>query len=161
MPVYLEIPEIRGSVTTEGYKDFIQLEAVESGGVSNYVDMTVGETLSRFSSRPDFEHLSFIKVMDDSSPYLSSAVTDAEVFSHVTLHYVSLGAPPHFTYSTTTLSNVAPCYYKDVSFEGAKPRELIVFAYSKIERSFMPRDRDNEILAKYVAGYDLEAGSKL
>jgi len=157
MEIYMKIPNVPGHVTTQGYKDWIKVYDVEFGGVKNGARMTVGKMCDRVSNYPRFSQISLLKPMDKSSTKLFTAAHSAEVFPSLELNYVTTGKDPS-AYSKIKLSDVIISHYSEYMGEEGYPEELLMISYSKIERTYIPREANNQPGSPMTVGYDLEQG---
>jgi hypothetical protein len=61
MAIYLNIPTASGNVTTDGFKNWIEVSDIEFSGVSAPVKMHIGNSIDRNSSRATFGEVTIIK----------------------------------------------------------------------------------------------------
>ncbi len=161
MSIYMKLPDVKGSVQTKHYTGWIEIEDLDFSGLTNPLDMTVGNRMNRSGTRPSFGQIALLKCLDDSSIHLFDAVHSNKVYPSIEFHYVTTGDEP-FTYAKTTLSNGAITHYSEVFNKSVgQPRESIHIAYTQIERSFTPRDAQNRASSPMIAGYNLETATKL
>ncbi len=162
MAIYLKIPGTNGNVTTEGFKNWIEVADVEFNGVTAPVKMQIGNTIDHNSSRPKFGEVTIIKHQDQSSNVLFDAVHSGKSFDQVEFNYVSTGSESA-VYSKLILSNVMVTHYADRHHHEAQgtPQELVRFAYTKMQRTVVPRDAANKLGSPNSTGYDLEKATKL
>ena len=161
MAIYLKAPNASGSVTSQSHKDWITIDAIEFGGVNTPVSMVVGNAMDRYSSQPRFSHVSIIKPADKSSNALFEAAHSGQVFEQLEFNYVSSGSNP-ITYGKLILKDAVVAHYADQhSAHADMPRELIRFAYTQMQRTFIPRDKSNKLGSPNTTGYDIEKASAL
>ena len=161
MSIYLKIPDITGDVQAKDYKDWIQIHSVDFAGINNPAQMLIGRRMDRMLDQPQFAEATLLKSLDKSSSGLFAAGTTAKVFSEIEIHYLASGNPP-FTYAKLKLINATLTHYSEIHDNGSSyPEEVIRFAYTRIERTYIPRDAKNTTQTPLIAGYDLATASKL
>lgn len=159
MSIYLQLPNVKGNVKTQGYEGWIELEDIELASITTPAIMDVGAKLDPFGHKPRFGQVLLVKRMDPSSNIFFEAAHNRKVFDKVNVVYVSSGRPLT-TYAKTELSNVIVTHYSE-SHSGEWPMDVITLAYSKIERSYIPHDDNNKPGTQHVTGYDIERATRL
>ncbi len=160
MSIYCRINEIKGNVTAKGYEGNIDLIDVDFGGIKTSAKMKVGQKMDRMMSSPNFHQVTIIKRLDKSSISFFEHAHSGKVIPQVDILYVTTG-DPNFTYSKTTLKEVLISAYNDWHDGENHPTELIRLAYTKIERTFTPRDQNNRPTSPLTTGYDLENAQQI
>jgi type VI secretion system Hcp family effector len=162
MAIYLKIPDVSGSVTTQGYTGWTEVDDLEFAGVDAPAKMQVGQATDRNSNRPTFGQITILKQQDKTSMALFEAVHSGENFNELEFNYVSSGSSPT-TYGKLILKDAMVTHYSDRHNGEAKgmPRELVRFAYNQIQRTFTPRNSDNKLGSPLSTGYDIEKAAKL
>jgi type VI secretion system secreted protein Hcp len=162
MAIYLKIPSTSGNVTTEGFKNWIEVSDIEFSGVSAPVNMQIGNSINRNSSRPKFGEVTIIKNQDQSSNVLFDAVHSGQSFDQVEFNYTSTGSQS-VVYGKLILTNAMVTHYSDSHHGDAQgtPQEIVRFAYTKMQRTVVPRDATNKPGSPNSAGYDLEKATKI
>jgi type VI secretion system secreted protein Hcp len=129
--IVLEIPDVVGESTLEGFSQKIELFSY-SWGVSNPVQPSPSNT-GRTTGRPNFAELVVSKKMDSTSPILSDDCASAKNLGTVKLYLVRQdeAAGENLTYMTYELSNTLISSVM-VSGGGDIPTESISFNYSAI-----------------------------
>ena len=67
--IYLKLGNIKGSVTTKGHEEWINVQSFQFG-VGRGISTPVGNSKNREASSPSISEVTFTKEMDQSSPYL-------------------------------------------------------------------------------------------
>ena len=67
MPIYMQIGNIAGSVTADGYKNWIELESVDFG-VQRPITTKPGNVTDRESSKPNINEIKVTKTLDQTTP---------------------------------------------------------------------------------------------
>lgn len=160
MGIYLKVPGVNGLVHTQNYQGWIQLNSCQFGGVSNPTQMTVGKDGDRYITYPFFEQIVLHKNMDISSISLFEAVSTGKVFPQIEIVYVTTGNPV-MVYAKTILHHATFTHYQESNGNGGLPEEILSVAYTKIERTYIPRDEHNAIQSPATTGYDLPKGQKM
>jgi type VI protein secretion system component Hcp len=162
MAIYLKVPSVTGGVTTQGFKGWIEVDDLDGPSVSSHVKMKTGSAVNRYSSTPQFEHITFIKVQDGSSNDFFAATHNGTVFSTVEFNYVSTGTAP-VVYSKLVLYNAMITSYSErhSGSSTGQPQELITLAFTKMEKTFIPRDGANQSGSPSTTGYDIENAKRL
>ena len=162
MAIYLNIPSTSGNVTTDGFKNWIEVSDIEFSGVSAPVKMHIGNSIDRNSSRPTFGEVTIIKNHDQSSNVLFDAAHSGRSFDQIEFNYASTGSES-VVYSKLILSNAMVTHYADRHNHEAQgtPQEIVRFAYTKMQRTLTPRDASNKLGSPNSTGYDLEKATKI
>ena len=156
MAIFLKIDGVKGNVSVSEFKDWININELEFGGVSNSSSIVVGQAIDRNSSRPNFGKISFTKHMDASTTTFFEAAHSGEVFKKMEFDYVSAGKSPK-VYGTIILSDAMVSYFADKHTDSLnRPLEIIRVTYNKIERTVTPHDEKNTPLPSMRTGYDIE-----
>jgi type VI secretion system secreted protein Hcp len=161
MSIYMKADGITGNVTDSQYKDMIRVNDFHFGGVSNHAKTVVGRDESRINSRPSFGAIWISKPSDTSSINLFQAVHNGESIKFVEFYFVSSGNP-NFTYEKIKLSNVIFSHFSlEHDSESQAPIEFMSLDYTDIERTYIPRDKENNIGNPRTSGYSLIKASSL
>lgn len=161
MSIYVKFDGITGSVTTEGYQGWTEVDQLEFNGINVSTSNVVGKAPDRINSRPSFGEYTIVKPMDISSPYLVGCIHSGKVIPKVEIDCVTTGNPP-FTYLKTTLTSVLLNHYsRRHSSAGGKPIEYISMTYTGIEETLSPRDASNKIGTPITTGYNLTTAQKM
>lgn len=152
MAIYVEIGKIKGNVSADGHKDWIEVNHMKFG-VGRAIPMMVGSQTNREATNPSFSELSFTKEMDDSSPYLfrESCVGEAKT---IKIHVVKTGANKLETVVEYTLEAALISSYGIVS-EGGQPRETFTVSFTKIEMKYVVWDEKHTKSSQIPISYDL------
>lgn len=161
MSIYMRIPGIKGNVEAKKYAGWIDIDDLEFGGVHNKTSMITGTEMNCFGTVPCFSQVTLLKPMDSSSPYLFQASCPISIFPEVEFHYVYTDAELT-AYAKTLLSEVAITHYGERFRSGTgSPWECISLSYTKIERTYIPRNTQNKTTTPITAGYNIETAQRL
>lgn len=156
MAIYLKADDIKGSVSTNGYKNWIHINELEFAGIANPTRIKVGQAMDRNLSQPNFGQVIFMKPMDSSTVAFFEAAHSGKVFKQMEFDYVSAGDQPK-VYGKVVLSNAVVTHYSDKHSDSLqRPMELIRVSYSKIEKTVIAQDVNNKPMSPMTTGYDLE-----
>jgi type VI secretion system secreted protein Hcp len=158
MAIYVEIDKIKGNVTAEGHKDWIEATSFQFG-VGRAIASVVGKGKDREASAPSISEITLTKEMDSSSPFLFQEAT-VGLAKKVTIHFAKTGASKIETYLEYVLENCMISGYS-VSSGGDRPTESLSLNFTKITSNYMVFDESGKQTSKFPAGYDLELGKKV
>ena len=161
MAIYMKISGVTGSVTTKGYEGAIEVSELDFAGVKVPMQMMVGKAVNRALSEPHFGQVSIIKNLDKSSNAFFEAAHNGQAFASLEFDYVSTGATP-VQYSKIMLTNAMVSHYSEQNVGSATemPKEVIRFCYTKISRTFVPRDSTGQAGSPLTTGYDIEQATQ-
>ena len=152
MAIYMKYGSIKGAVTTEGFKDWIELNSFQ-WGTGRGIASAAHSSTSRERSEPSLSEITVTKLMDVSSPKLFTESVAGELNNKVTI-----------TFTTTTKNTVEPFLKYElentgisgysVSSGGDMPSESISLNYTKIKKTFIGMDPATKGSPETV-GYDL------
>lgn len=158
MAIYMQMDKIKGNVTADGHKEWIELDSFQFG-VGRAIATSVGKGKDREASAPSISEISVTKSMDESSPFLFQEAT-VGLAKKVTIHFVTTGASKVETYLEYILENCMVSGYS-VSSGGDRPSESVSLSFTKITLNYMVFDESGKQSSKFPAGYDLELGKKV
>ena len=160
MAIYMQLKlgkEIKGDVTAEGYKDWIELDSM-SFGCSRDVSMEVGAMKNREFGMPYIQSIAASKQLDASSPMLvQKALASAEAGTAV-IALVRTGDGPPDKIGEFKLEGVIISDYSFAGSMGGRPTESMSISFNKIEVNFEGADKDNKNGTNIKVAYDLVAG---
>ena len=134
MAIYVEIGKIKGNVSADGHKDWIEVNSM-SFGVGRAIPMMVGSQTNREATHPSFSEISFSKEMDDSSPYIfrESVVGEGK---QIKVHVVKTGANKLESVVEYTLEAALVSSYS-ITSTGGQPSETFTISFTKIEMKYV------------------------
>lgn len=152
MAVFMKFGDIKGRVTTDGFKDWIELTSF-SLGVSREVSSGAGGA-QREGSHPSISDVSITKPFDDSSPKLYQDAIAGSFDSKVELKFTTTTKNKIDTYLSYELSQCGVSHYS-VSSGGDNPSEAMTLSFTKILVSPTPLDDKGSPKAGPKITYDL------
>ncbi len=157
MPIYMKFtsPDVKGNVTTEGFKDQIEVTSL-TWGTGRAVSTTLGKGGNRESSTPSVSEVTVTKELDNASGGLLKEAFSSHSKAGVTLSFVRTDESGAKTYLTATLTDVAVTSF-NLSSGGDRPHESLSFNFIKIEWKFIPVLADGTDGSAYPVTYDLTA----
>lgn len=143
MPIYMKYGDIAGDVTTDGYKDWIELSSAQFG-VSR--QMTSGARgAQRESSAPNISEIVITKVQDKSSAQLFKELLAARHGNKVEIKFSTTSKDKTKSCLTLELSDCAISSYTLSGHGGDHhdhPQESLSLNFTKI--LFIPTPLDNK-----------------
>lgn len=152
MAIYVQIEGIKGNVSAEGHKDWIECDSFQFG-VGRSIPMYVGKQTEREASQPSLSEISLTKPMDDSSPYLFQESVKGAA-KKVVVHVVKTGTAQLDTIVEYTLESCLVSSYS-VSTSGDRPHESFSLAYTKVEMKYILWDEAHKKSSQVPVSYDL------
>jgi type VI secretion system Hcp family effector len=153
MAQYMSIDSIKGNVTTQGYKDTIQIKSMQHVS-ERAVAHRVG-TSTREIGIPHLEHIQLSKDEDDSSALLWQYFYSGKVIPKVEITRCALNNGKAEWQSKITLDNVmvSSMHHQSHDEGGA---ELLTLSFSKIERSYRSQSNSGQWQAPKHTSFDIE-----
>ena len=157
--VYLRYGEIKGDVTDEVYKDWIELNAIGTE-MERSVEMTDLGSTQRGYANANFSKIIGQKDFTTSSPLLFLATANGSIQPTAEIHCVQRdGDGRSRPYFKIILRNALIDRFEQSASEDAIPSETISMAYTQIElRSTEFNDKTGTPLKDVTASYDLRTG---
>lgn len=156
MAIYLKYGSIKGSVTTEGFKDWIELNSFQ-WGVGRSVGTAARGSLSREHSEPALSEITVTKVTDVASPKLMLDAVAGKLDNKVEIKFTTTAKGKVETYLTFKLENTGISHYSMASSGGSggdMPVEHLSLNFTKITKTFIGMDPGISGSPETV-GYDL------
>ena len=154
MPIYMKFGSIDGDVTTEGYKNWIELGSFQFG-VSRAVSSGAGGN-TRESSAPNISEIVVSKQFDKSSAKLYQDSVAGTFDTKVEIKMNTTTKNKTETFLTYELSNCGVSSYS-LSSGGDAPMESLSLNFIKIMVTPTPLDTSGQIKKGDVVSYDLLA----
>jgi type VI secretion system secreted protein Hcp len=152
MAIYMKFGSIKGRVSTEGFKEWIELHSFQMG-VGRGVSTGAGGA-QREGSHPSISEVTVSKVFDDASPHLYQDSLAGTFDSKVELKFTTTTKNKIDTYLTYELSQCGVSGYS-LSSTGDNPIESISLNFTKILVSPTPLDDKGTPKAGPKVTYDL------
>lgn len=153
MAVYMKVPYAIGSVTADGYKDWINLDSIEVG-VTRSIAMEHANLSDRGSGVPKFTEFSVLKETEDASPGIFGELVNGSAGHKIEVVVVDASDKPREIVRYTFSDAMATSY--EITGMGNTAYEKLSFAYSEIEMKFTPRQASNTGSSPKRVHYDLK-----
>ena len=158
MAIYMKVPGVDGAVTASGYEKWIPLDSMQFG-VGRHIDMTVGDTTNRESSRPSFSEITVSKLSDDSSAGLFNESILNSGAKKIEIALCRTNNDKIEEYMKYTLTDALISSFS-MSSGGDLPSESISISYVHLEVSYTTRDAKGGVSGPVRVAYDLSTGTK-
>lgn len=152
MPIYMKFGSIDGDVTTEGYKNWIELGSFQYG-VSRAVSSGAGGN-TRESSAPNISEIVISKQFDKSSAKLYQDSVGGTFDTKVEIKMNTTTKNKTETFLTYELTDCGVSSYS-LSSGGDAPMESLSLNFIKILVTPTPLDKSGQIKKGDVVSYDL------
>jgi type VI secretion system secreted protein Hcp len=152
--IYMKFGDVNGDVTTEGYKNWIELNSFQFG-VSRGVSSGAGGA-TRESSAPSISEIVVSKYLDSSSPKLYQDSLAGAFDTKVQIKMTSTTKTKVETFLAYELTDCGVSSYSQSS-GGDAPVESLSLNFVKIVLTPTPLDKSGQIKKGDVVGYDLLA----
>ncbi len=157
MAIYMKYGDIKGSVTTEGFKDWIELNSLQFG-IGRGIGSPTGSDKTREASAPSISEITVTKMMDESTGKLVTDAWAGEMNSKVEIKLTTTTKDKTEAYLTYELKNTGLSGYS-VSSGGDRPQESLSLNFTAINIKWMDRDSGGKAQPS-VIGYDLSQMKK-
>jgi type VI secretion system secreted protein Hcp len=152
--IYMEFKGIKGQVTEDKHKDWIELSSLQFG-VGRGVSSGAGGT-TRESSAPSISEITVTKVNDVASPKLYEDALAGNFDKDVTIEFTQTTKNQTDTYLKIELKDCGISGYS-ISSGGDAPSESLSLNFTKIVYTPTPLDKAGKVVKGDVVGYDLLA----
>lgn len=152
MALYMKYGKIKGAVTTDGFKDWIELSSFQWGTERN-VGTGARGSLSREHSEPRLREITVTKVGDVSTPKLFLDAVAGKLDSDVSIVFTTTTKNKTEKFLTYDLENTGVSHYS-LSSGGDMPIETLSLNFTKIMKTFSAMDPGISGTPETV-GYDL------
>lgn len=162
MAIYIMFDGISGDVTTQNYQKWCEVSDIDFTGIHHAINNIIGKAEDRITTRPHFGEIALIKESDSSSIHLFEHSYSGKVIPKVEIHFVSTGNPPT-AHTKYLLTNVIISHYSERHFNGsnAMPQEKIRLNYETIQKTYIPRNAQNQLGSPLISGFNLPKASAL
>ena len=138
MAIYMKYASIKGPVTTDGFKDWIELESFHWGAARHIGTAARGAT-SREHSEPTISEVTVTKRTDIASPKLFLDSVAGKLDSKVEIKFTTTTKGKVETFLTYKLENTGVSNYS-LSSGGDMPMESLSLNFTKITYTFKGTD---------------------
>lgn len=152
MAIYMKYGNIKGAVTTDGFKDWIELNSFQ-WGVGRSIGTAARGSMSREHSEPSLSEVSVTKLSDISTPKLFLDAVAGKLDSKVTIKFTTTAQGDVETFLTYEMENTGLSHYS-LSSGGDMPTESMSLNFTKITEKFSGMDPSVSGNPETV-GYDL------
>ena len=154
MPIYMKFGSIDGDVTTQGYKDWIELNSFQYGVGRNVSSGAGGRT--RESSAPNISEIVVTKHFDKASAKLYQDSVAGTFDTKVEIKMNTTTKNKTETFLSFELTDCGVSSYS-LSSGGDNPMESLSLNFLKIMVTPTPLDKSGQIKKGDVVSYDLLA----
>ncbi|WP_458096294.1 Hcp family type VI secretion system effector [Roseomonas sp. WA12] len=152
MAIYMKFGAVKGQVTTEGFKDWIELGSFQLGVGRGVTSGAGGQ--QRESSNPSISEVSVTKVFDVASPGLYEDALAGAFDTKVEIKFTSTTKNKVDTFLSYELTNCGVSGYS-LSTGGDNPSESLSLNFTKIMLTPSPLDDKGIPKKGAVVTYDL------
>jgi type VI secretion system secreted protein Hcp len=152
MALYMKYGSVKGAVTTDGYKDWIELNSFQ-WGASRHIGTAARGSTTREHSEPNLSEITVTKLQDVSSPKLFLDAVAGKMDNKVTISFTTTTKGKVEKFLTFELENVGLSHYS-LSSGGEAPMESLSLNFTKISKTFTGHDPGISGSPETV-GYDL------
>jgi type VI secretion system secreted protein Hcp len=130
---------VKGSVTSKGFEDWIELDSV-SVNMMRHMEMTTGAVKDRGSNLPQFTEVNATKPADASSYGLMNAAINDGAGKEIKIAITKQVKDMPEAFTEYTLTNGVLSVFGQSSAGSDKPYENLAISYTKIEVAFKTFD---------------------
>ena len=152
MALYMKYGDIKGAVTTDGFKDWIELNSF-SWQASRHIGTAARGATTREHSEPNLSEVNVTKLTDVASPKLFLDAVAGKLDSKVTVKFTTTTKGKVETFLTYEMENTGLSQYQ-LHSGGEAPSESLSLNFTKITETFTGHDPGISGSPETV-GYDL------
>ncbi|HKM70081.1 MAG TPA: type VI secretion system tube protein Hcp [Stellaceae bacterium] len=152
MALYMKYGSIKGAVTTDGFKDWIELHSFQ-WGIGRSIGSAARGATSREHSEPSLSEVTVTKLSDVATPKLFLDAVAGKLDNKVTIKFTTTTKGKVETFLTYELENTGLSGYS-LSSGGDMPTESLSLNFTKITETFVGTDPGTGGTPDTV-GYDL------
>jgi type VI secretion system secreted protein Hcp len=152
MALYMKYGDIKGAVTTDGFKDWIELNSFQ-WGASRHIGTAARGSTTREHSEPNLSEVTVTKLTDVASPKLFLDAVAGKLDSKVSIKFTTTTKGKVETFLTYEMENTGLSHYS-MSSGGEAPMESLSLNFTKISETFTGHDPGISGSPETV-GYDL------
>ena len=138
MAVYMKYGSIKGPVTTDGFKDWIELQSFQ-WGVGRSIGTAARGSTSREHSEPSISEIVVTTLTDIASPKLFLDAVAGKLDSKVEVKFTTTTKGKVETFLTYKMENTGVSGYS-LSSGGDMPMESLTLNFTKISYTFTGTD---------------------
>ena len=138
MAIYMKFGSIDGDVTTDGFKNWIELSSFQ-WGVGRGIGSAAGGLKNREGSEPSISEATVTKRMDKSSPKLFQDAVGGDLDAKVKITFTTTAKDKVEKFLEFELENTGLSGYS-VSSGGDMPSESFSLNFSKVVWTFIAKD---------------------
>ena len=155
MAIYIKYssPDVKGDVTTAGFKDQIEVHSFQ-WGVGRGIGSPTGASGNRAATTPSVSEVTVTKNQDNASGALLKEALSSGGKAKLVISFVRTDQGGADSYLEVTLTDTMISGYS-LSSSGDRPSESISFNFTKIETKFTPIKEDGSKGSPYPVTYDL------
>lgn len=135
MAIYMKYQNVKGPITTEGYKDWIELDSVHFG-VGRHISSPQRTEQAREASEPTISEVTITKQMDVSSPKMFVEGVASDMRNKVEIKFTTTMKNKVTDFLTYELSNVGLSGYSVSGGPDGVPVETLSLNFTKIQMKF-------------------------
>jgi type VI secretion system secreted protein Hcp len=158
MAIYVKFGDIKGSVTTQGFKDWIEVNSFQFG-IGRAISSAARSAANRESSEPSISEVVLTKAMDVASPKLFLDAVAGEMASKVEIKFTTTTKNEVKEFLSYELTDTGLSGYS-VSSGGDMPTESLSLNFTKIMMAYTGMDSKTSGSAERL-GYDLTMMKKV
>jgi type VI secretion system secreted protein Hcp len=152
MTIYLKYGDVKGNVTTDGFKDWIECHSFHFG-VARHIASAARHAHGREHSEPTLQEVTVTKHSDLSSPKLFLDAVAGKLDTKATLKFTTTTKGKVETFLVYEMENTGLSHYSLAS-SGDIPVETLTLNFTKITETFTSMDPGRSGSPETV-GYDL------
>jgi type VI secretion system secreted protein Hcp len=157
--IYLKYGSVNGSVTTDGFKNWIELGSFQ-WGVGRSVNSPTGSSDTREGSEPSISEIVVTKRMDKSSPQLWQDACGGDFSKDVTIAMTTTTKDKVETFVEYTLKETGLSGYSSSGSGADAPSESLSLNFAQVTWKYT--GRDSKIAGTpEVVGWDLTQQKKI
>ena len=153
MAVYMKFGDIKGSVTTDKFKDWIELDSF-SFSTNRNVGTAARGASHRESTEPTIGEIHITKKVDTATPKLFMDAVAGHLDSKVTIKMTTTTKNGVTDFLTYELTETGVSSYS-IQSHGDHPSESMTLNFTKVSKTFKPLDPKISGTPETV-GYDLK-----
>jgi len=142
MAIYMKVDGVKGRVTAEQYKDYIEVESCQVGATCP-TQARAGNMGDRTGGTISYSDVTVSRRQDDSTTDLFQKMFEKKQIPKVEFKFVKTSADKFLEYMKVTISDALITSYS-ISGHGGdnhdRPHEMISFSFSKIEYLVKPEN---------------------
>jgi type VI secretion system secreted protein Hcp len=152
LAIYMKYGDIKGPVTTDGFKDWIECSSFQ-WGVGRSLGTAARGSLSREHSEPTISEITVTKPTDVSSSKLFLEALAGKLDTKVEIKFTTTIKNKVETFLAYTLENTGPSHYS-LGSGGDMPTETLALNFTKIQMKFTGMEA-GLTGSPDIVGYDL------